>query len=364
MLRLIATACVLAAVALPARADDKPSEAAKQLQALQKEWQTKAKDAKDAEERKELFKDFAKKFVDLAEKNPKDPAAYAALVFVVQRSDRAALVDNTPSRTALRTLAKDHADNPKVGELTQALVLAGTKDSIQLVKSIIDKHPDKKVQARTCRTFLKTCEQMVAAAEQIQDSDKVRRAYEKQRGKEFVARILDNAKKNEAEATALKKLYKDKFESVLPDLSVGKTAPEVESQDLDGKKVKLSALRGKVVVLDIWATWCGPCRAMIPHERELVKRLKDKPFVLVSISADGEKEDLTGFLEKQKMPWTHWYNGPKGGIVEDWEVEYFPTIYVLDAKGVIRYKDVRGKDMDEAVDTLLKEMEEAKKEEK
>jgi thiol-disulfide isomerase/thioredoxin len=130
----------------------------------------------------------------------------------------------------------------------------------------------------------------------------------------------------------------------------------VVSQDLDGKKVKLSDLRGKVVVLDIWATWCPPCRAMIPHERELVKRLEGKPFVLVSISGDAEKKTLTDFLAKEKMPWTHWWNGARGGIVEDWQVEFFPTIYVLDAKGVIRYNGVRGADMDKAVDTLLKEM--------
>jgi len=69
-------------------------------------------------------------------------------------------------------------------------------------------------------------------------------------------------------------------------VGVGKPAPDVEGTDLDGKKVKLSSYKGKVVVLDIWATWCGPCKAMIPHERELVKKLEGKPFVFLSVSAD------------------------------------------------------------------------------
>ncbi len=96
---------------------------------------------------------------------------------------------------------------------------------------------------------------------------------------------------------------------------------------------------------------------MIPHEREMVDRLKDKPFALVSVSVDAEKKTLTEFLAKEKMPWTHWWNGPKGGILEEWDVQYYPTIYVIDARGVIRYKNLRGERLEEAVKELIKEAE-------
>jgi cytochrome oxidase Cu insertion factor (SCO1/SenC/PrrC family) len=96
---------------------------------------------------------------------------------------------------------------------------------------------------------------------------------------------------------------------------------------------------------------------MIPHEREMVKKYEGKPFEFVSISFDDSKETLQKFMKKEPMPWTHWFNGPDGAFGKDWNIKHFPTIYVIDAKGVIRYKEIRGKKLDEAVETLVAEAE-------
>jgi hypothetical protein len=96
---------------------------------------------------------------------------------------------------------------------------------------------------------------------------------------------------------------------------------------------------------------------MYPHERSLVKRLADKPFALLGINSDPNRDVLTKALESEQITWRSWWDRTTSGpIATQWNVHSWPTIYVLDHKGVIRYKGVREKAMDKAVDTLLQEL--------
>lgn len=97
---------------------------------------------------------------------------------------------------------------------------------------------------------------------------------------------------------------------------------------------------------------------MYPHERSLVKRLEGKPFALVGINSDQDREKLKEVLKKEEITWRSWWDGgsTSGPIASKWNVRGWPTIYVLDAEGVIRYRDVREKKLDEAVDKLLQEI--------
>lgn len=100
---------------------------------------------------------------------------------------------------------------------------------------------------------------------------------------------------------------------------------------------------------------------MYPHERSLVKRLENEPFALIGVNSDRDLEKLKPRLEEEQITWRSFWNGPDGTggpISKAWNVSAWPTIYVLDAAGVIRFKNVRGEAMDNAVDELLAEMKE------
>lgn len=139
-------------------------------------------------------------------------------------------------------------------------------------------------------------------------------------------------------------------------LSTGKPAPELAGEDVRGGKIRLSDNRGKVVAIVFWATWCAPCMAMIPHERELVKRMEGKPFVLLGVNGDDDRGKAAKAMDELSMNWPSLWSGTSlDSIAADWGVRSWPTIYVIDAEGKIRYEALRGADLDKAVDRLVEE---------
>jgi hypothetical protein len=98
---------------------------------------------------------------------------------------------------------------------------------------------------------------------------------------------------------------------------------------------------------------------MIPHEKTLVERQKNKPFALIGINTDKDKDEYRAKAKEMGVTWRSSWQGSTGGVLpRAWGITSFPTIFVLDAKGVIRYIGVRGEAMDKAVDVLLAELEE------
>ncbi len=157
--------------------------------------------------------------------------------------------------------------------------------------------------------------------------------------------------------TYAEKARRELFE--LQNLRVGLVAPDITGKDLDGQQFSLSDYRGKVVMLDFWGHWCPPCRAMYPHERYLVEKLAGLPFALIGVNSDAKLETAQNSVRRDKLPWRNFWNGPRGTsgpISAQWNVEAWPTVYLIDADGVIRYKAVGGSAIDRGIEKLMSEI--------
>lgn len=117
--------------------------------------------------------------------------------------------------------------------------------------------------------------------------------------------------------------------------TVGSKVPDLVGSRLDGVRERLSDYRGRVVLLDLWATWCAPCVAALPQKRQLVADLPADRFALLSISVDADLETVTGFLEDEPMPWSNWHVGMRSDITRTLQVDSYPTYVLIDEHGEI-----------------------------
>jgi hypothetical protein len=279
----IAGVVLLLLPALPAAgAEDKPKDKpADQYQALVKQYQDQMnafmevyRGAKtDAERQKAIEKypspiKLAPKFLELAEKNPKDPAALDALLWVVTNSR--ALLPDSPQSKALKALNKDWVEYPKIGPACMALTHSIDKGAETFLRAVLDKNPSHDAQGVACLALSEYIKNRTAMAEQfkaqVKNQPLFASAYERTLGKDYYRELtkLDPAKADK-EIKDLSERAEQKYGDVkLPGgmtigdrfrLAVGKKAPDIEGQDVDGKKFKLSDYRGKVVLLDFWGNW-------------------------------------------------------------------------------------------------------------
>jgi thiol-disulfide isomerase/thioredoxin len=114
-------------------------------------------------------------------------------------------------------------------------------------------------------------------------------------------------------------------------------APKFSFTTQEKQNVSNASLRGKVVLLDFWGTWCPPCRASVPILRELNKKYSGKPFQLVGISSDDDEDVWKTFIQAQHMDWSEYIDSSEQ-VLEAFKIESFPTYVVLDKDGVIRFR--------------------------
>ena len=131
---------------------------------------------------------------------------------------------------------------------------------------------------------------------------------------------------NEAEVELLRSLRQG---------TVGAVLPDVTGKRLDGVEERLSDYHGRIVLLDFWATWCGPCVADLPKLQELVARLPADRFAVISISGDEELGTVTRFIQEKPMPWTNWHAGEGSDFERLLRIEGYPSYVLVGENGRI-----------------------------
>lgn len=140
-------------------------------------------------------------------------------------------------------------------------------------------------------------------------------------------------------------------------LAKGATPPDFSEKDLSGNDQSLAKHRGKVLLVDFWASWCPPCRAEMPNVKATYDKYHDQGFEILGISLDQKIEDARKYAEDEKIRWPLIADGKywEAKLAQAYGIQAIPATLLLDKKGVIRYKDLRGPALEKAVATLLAE---------
>jgi peroxiredoxin len=143
--------------------------------------------------------------------------------------------------------------------------------------------------------------------------------------------------------------------SIQRGLVPGAWFPDFEATDLAGNPLRLSRFRGKVVLIDFWATWCPPCRADLPNLRSTYAKFHDEGFEIIGISLDRDRGRLERFLNRESVPWAQSCDGLawESPLIRKLGVLSLPASFLLDRDGRIVARDPRGDALDEALERLF-----------
>ena len=342
---------------------------------------------KTIEEQRKFFKErfpqprpYIRRFREIAESAPRDAAAVDALIWIVRNGGPDPEVNR-----AVERMATNHAGNKRLGEvaprLVPDLVYSLSPAAETLLRAIAAKNPDRVAQGQACMAlaeYLKRESDLVRALKgDTPQARQLRSNYLKQGADQAAFELVrswnpdDLSKRSEAMFGRAAKEYTDVSDFLRmvdmsaqaklwekPNLGIGKPAPDIAGEDIDGNPFKLGDYKGRVVVLLFWGDWCGPSRAMYPHVRSLVKKMERRPFALLGINGDKDKEKLRRRIKDENINWRSWWDGgDQGPIAALYDIPGWPTVYILDHHGIIRHKflgppDDEAFDIDEAIDEL------------
>lgn len=154
-----------------------------------------------------------------------------------------------------------------------------------------------------------------------------------------------------------RKDFAEVMKTIALNTGIGSEARDFTTTLTDGRPFTLSEQTGKVIMVDFWSINCPPCIEELPKLKKIYADNKEKGFEIISINLDEDKEKLDAFLEENPLPWKRVFSGQgwRDGVAQLYEVNWIPSIWLVDRKGILRYYDVRGDDLKTAIEELVTE---------
>ena len=268
-------------------------------------------------------------------KNPSAP-------YVLEKETK----DHLAAQAMMQFWGDDYIRNFSLGGLGLSLKRAETKEKQDSIAAEI-KQVEQAQQ-----------DQMNAFLQQYHDSDvapyfiemNMLRMMSLEQISSFYDRFTDRVKQTEKGKEIGERI------ALLKKLAPGSSAPEFELTTPDGKKLALKDLRGHIVLIDFWASWCGPCIDEMPNVKALYEKYHDRGLEIVGVSMDNNKAKWEGAIERAGLVWHH-VSSLKGmnrcPVAKLYQVVAIPKLYIVGKDGKIIAKDLRGEDLREKIDELF-----------
>lgn len=223
---------------------------------------------------------------------------------------------------------------------------AALKDELKEFDALIEKHKSEKTDDTAQIILMKA----MLYLEVLDNSDKgialvqqLKTDYPDTKAGKNADAILDNIK------------HQEEAKKIQRTLVEGAKFPDFDEKDLAGKSLSVANFKGKVVLIDFWATWCAPCVGELPNVVKTYEKNHDKGFEIIGVSLDDNERTLKNFTKDRNMTWQQFFDGKRWNnkLAQKYGIQSIPATFLLDGEGKIIGRDLRGEALAEAVTKAL-----------
>jgi len=248
----------------------------------------------------------------------------------------------TETASELKALVTKVQNKLHEGKKSEADLSAELKD----FDALIEKHKGEKTDEAAQIVYMKAMlylEVLDKGDNAIELVQQIKKDYPDTQTAKSADDVLENMKQHEA------------AQKVQRTLVEGGKFPDFDEKDLAGKPLSVANYKGKIVLIDFWATWCAPCVGELPNVVKAYEKHHDKGFEIIGISLDQNEAGLKNFTKDRNMPWQQYFDGKGWGnkLAQKYGVQSIPATFLIDGEGKIIGRDLRGEALEEAVSKAL-----------